>query len=49
MRIVIGRGQGRKVYELPHGSLIQRAAREEPKACRELLSNVAKLLNVVEA
>lgn len=47
MRIVIGRGNSRKVYDLPAGQVFNRAARDEPDAYRELRDNVCRLVGVL--
>jgi hypothetical protein len=46
MRIVIGRGNRRKVYELPNGAVFQSAMKSEPEAVREVVDNVCRLVGV---
>lgn len=47
MRIVIGRGNHRKVYELPHGTIFARSMKDEPEAVREVVDNVCRLVGVI--
>jgi hypothetical protein len=46
MRIVIGRGKRRTVYNLPNGSIFQSAMKNEPEAVREVVDNVCRLVGV---
>lgn len=48
MRLVIGRGNARKVYELPHGTQFQRGMKEEPETVRLAVDNVCRLLGVIK-
>lgn len=46
MRLVIGRGNRRQVYELPHGSQFQRGMRDEPELCKTAIDNICRLIGV---
>lgn len=46
MRIVIGRGNSRKVYELPNGTVFQKAMKDEPEMVRTAVDNVCRLVGV---
>jgi hypothetical protein len=44
MRIVIGTGKNRKIYDLVHGSIVRRSSETEQRA---YIGNVQSLLGVV--
>lgn len=47
MRIVIGRGNRRQVYDLPNGSVFERGMKDEPEKVREVVDNVCRLVGVL--
>lgn len=46
MRLVIGRGNARKVYELPHGSQFVRGMKDEPETVRLAIDNICRLMGL---
>lgn len=46
MNIVIGRGNNRKVYELPSGELITAVAKGAPEEYKVFLNNICELLKI---
>lgn len=48
MRLVIGRGNRRKVYELPHGSQFVRGMKDEPDTVRTAIDNICRLVGVTK-
>lgn len=48
MRLVIGRGRNRTVYELPHGSQFVRGMKDEPETVRLAISNICVLIGVTK-
>ena len=44
MKLVIGRGNNRKVYELPHGSQFVRGMKDEPDTVRLAINNICDLM-----
>lgn len=48
MRLVIGRGNARKVYDLPHGTYFQRGMKDEPETVRTAIENICRLVGVTK-
>lgn len=48
MRLVIGRGNARKVYELPHGSQFVRGMKDEPEVVKTAIDNICRLVGVMK-
>ena len=48
MRLVIGRGTNRKVYELPHGSQFLRGMKDEPETVKTAIDNICRLVGVMK-
>lgn len=47
MRIIIGRGKHRQVYELPHGTQLHRAMKNgEEGEVRDLVDNICHILGI---
>ncbi len=46
MRLVIGRGKARKVYEFPTGAMAKKFAENEPNEYNTILHNVCQLLGI---